>query len=147
MIELKRKIQQLQKEVDDIKAQTNKSPLRIEPAPMSIPTADLRRAITTQTAPADTKITANLYDNRGKEITSGKGAGINVYCLISGGGNLNEAIRLLADNTNIIVVKLPYDNEGTPEDRWWCVEGFQTFDTDHFQITGGKLQDTLFSCT
>ena len=84
----------------------------------------VRRAITTQDAPADTKITANLYDSAGIEQTEGDESNIDVYCSIAGGGNLDAAVPRLRNDTDIDVVKLPYDNEGTPEDRWFCIAPF-----------------------
>jgi len=79
--------------------------------------SDVRRAITTQAAPADTKITANLYDHAGVEITSGMGSEITVHCNISGGGNLDKAIPRLIDNQDIDV----YCEQGI----WRCTTLFQ----------------------
>jgi len=76
----------------------------------------VRRAITTQAAPADTKITANLYDNTGTEVTSGLGSGVDVYCSVIGGGNLNAAVPRLEDNDDIFVM-----NWGG---KWWCITLF-----------------------
>lgn len=77
----------------------------------------VRGAITTQAAPADTKITANLYKHDGTEITGGLGSGIDVYCDIAGGGNLNTAIPRLEGNQPMSVY-----NEGG---KWWCTTIFQ----------------------
>lgn len=98
-----------------------------------------RRARTTAAAGAATTIVCNLIDNEGNEIAAGLGSGITVNCNISGGGNLEDCIRSLADDD--------YLNVEWQAGKWYATEGFQTFDTDHFQITGGKLQDKLFSCT
>lgn len=69
-------------------------------------------------------------DATGKEIT--------VNCSISGGSALNTSIRALENGDLLEVVK-----HGS---SWYALEGFQTFDTDHFQITGSKIQDKLDTC-
>lgn len=76
----------------------------------------VRRAITTQAAPGDTKITANLYDNTGSEITTGLGSAIDVYCDTNGGGDLNVSVPLLKDNTELFVINI--------QGKWWCKERF-----------------------
>jgi len=75
-----------------------------------------RRARTTQSATANDHITCNLIGNDGVEITSGLGSGIEVYCNISHGTALNDAIRRLANDDYLMVV-----NSGG---KWWCTEGF-----------------------
>jgi hypothetical protein len=80
--------------------------------------AMVRRARTTQAAPSDTKITANLYDNTGAEITSGLGSGINVYCDTNGGGNLNVSVPLLKNLQTIFVINI--------QGKWWCMIPFNT---------------------
>ena len=80
-----------------------------------------RQARTTQAAPADTKITANLYSRAGIEITGADlGAGINVYCNITGSANLNSALPYLADAQDISV----YNQQG----KWWCNTVFHKMD-------------------
>jgi len=79
--------------------------------------AVVRRAITTQDAPADTKITANLYDNTDTEIESGLGSAIDVYCEIVGGGNLEDAVPLLKDDQDIFVINI--------QGKWWCTALFE----------------------
>jgi hypothetical protein len=83
------------------------------------------RAITTEAAPAATNITCNLYDSTGTEITSGEGSGIEVYCSIIGGGNLNAAVPRLEDNDDLFVVNLPYKNGTATESRYFCTSLFQ----------------------
>lgn len=88
-------------------------------------TAPVRRAITTEAAPAATNITCNLYDSSGQEITSGEGSAIEVYCSVIGGGNLSAAVPRLEDNDDLFIVQLPYNNGGTAESRWYCLSLFQ----------------------
>lgn len=78
-----------------------------------------RWARTTQNAPEDVKITANLLSRDGIEITEGEGVGIDVYCDIIGGGNLNAAVPRLIDDQDIPVVKRTIDVDGTPTERWY----------------------------
>ena len=81
----------------------------------------VRRAKTTAAAGAATTITANLYDNDGEtEITSGLGAGITVYCTVTGSANLNAAIPMLENDMDIPV----YNICG----KWYCSWGFQKMD-------------------
>ena len=98
----------------------------------------VRRAITTQAAPGTEYITANLYNHAGTEITEGLGSGITVYCDIVGGTKLSEAIPELTDNFDISVQNI--------QGKWYCTSIFQTYDTDHFQVVGDKLQDKLDTC-
>ena len=77
----------------------------------------IRRAKTTQAAPAATKITANLIGQDGDEITSGLGSGIDVYCDIAGGGNLNAAVPRLTNDFEFSVYNL--------NGKWYCAFGFQ----------------------
>jgi len=93
------------------------SPEIIQPTKSVRYPPNVRRAITTQAAPADTKITANLYDSDGNEITSGLGSGITVHCKIAGGGNLDSTLPILADNQDIDV----YNEQGI----WRCTTLFQ----------------------
>jgi len=85
----------------------------------------LRRAKCTADAGSGSTITVNLYNAAtGIEETTGDESGITVYCNISGGSALNEASRLLAIGSVIFVSRSVYDNAGTPETRWYAVEGF-----------------------
>jgi hypothetical protein len=105
----------------------------------------LRRAITTQDATAQTYITVNLYDKDGLEITEGEGSGIDVYCTIAGGGNLDKAMPKLTNGTNIWVSKY---KEGD-EDKWGCISTiFQKLNIDQLKVdaTNG-LQTTISPCT
>lgn len=87
---------------------------------------DIRRAKLTANAGSGNTITANLYNSAGVEQTSGDESGITVYCTIVGGTALNVAVPVIGDNQDIFVVKLPYDNSGTVEQRWYCTTIFQT---------------------
>ena len=87
----------------------------------------IRRATTTEAAGGDNTIAATV-----------NGEAISVICSITGGSALNAAVRQLASGDTLEVVK-----HGT---SWYSLEGFQTFDTDHFQITDNKLQDGLDTC-
>lgn len=104
-------------------------------------TKQVRRVISTEAATNNNHITCNLYNSNGVEQTSGDESGIEVYCSICGGSALDEAIPRLQDNKDLFVVKLPYDNAGTPEDRWYCISTiFQTIDkTKGLEISGDKL--------
>ena len=86
---------------------------------------EIRRAITTAAAGASATITANLYDSSGVEQTTGDEAGITVYCTVTGSANLNAAIPLLANDTDIFVTQLPYDST---TNRWYCTQIFQKMD-------------------
>ena len=86
---------------------------------------EIRRAITTQAAPAATYITANLYNKKGTEVTTGNEAAINVHCSVIGDVNLNAAVPRLANNDDIFVAKLPYSSASTIVRRWYCVSLFQ----------------------
>lgn len=101
--------------------QTRKRVANVRPSDL---TAGIRRAITTEAATANTQITCNLYDNNGIEQTTGDESGIEVYCSIMDGTALNAAVPRLEDNDDLFVVSLPYDNNGTPELRWYCVSLF-----------------------
>ncbi len=77
----------------------------------------IRMARTTEAAPAATNLTCNLIDSAGDEITSGGEFEVEVYCKISGGGNLNAALPRLANDDYLFVTRL--------ENKWWCVTVFQ----------------------
>lgn len=83
----------------------------------------VRRAKTTQAAPAGTTITANLYDFNGVEQTSGAESGITVYCtVVDGSANLNAALPRLRDNEDMFVAFLPFSSTAY---RWYCLSLFQ----------------------
>ena len=83
----------------------------------------VRRAKTTQAAPAGTTITANLYDFNGVEQTIGDESGITVYCtVVDGSANLNAALPRLRDNEDLFVAYLPYSSTAY---RWYCLQLFQ----------------------
>lgn len=108
----------------------------------------VRRAITTQAAPAQTYITANLYsESTGLEQTSGAESGLSIYCSTMG-ANLDVCIPRLKDNTDIWVAQFNYDNGGTATARWYMIgQVFQLVNADHLEVdaTNG-LQTTLFEC-
>lgn len=88
----------------------------------SLPT---RRAICTEDAGANSVITANLFDSSGVEL-DGSGEEITVYCNISNGSALNEAVPRLELGDTIFVVQSAYDiSEGEVIYRWYCVSNFQ----------------------
>lgn len=128
----------------------------------------VRRAITTQAAPNDVKITANIYDGDGIEQTEGDESGVDIYAKIAGDGTLklNKCLPFLVDNTEIDIAKFTVDVSGTPTERWYIVgQIFQPINTslfifdettnaltlklndDHLEVdaTDG-LQTTLFEC-
>ena len=74
--------------------------------------------------------------------TDAAGEEIVVYCKIADGSGgttkLNAAVPRLTDGDELKVVKIG--------DYWRCIDKFVALDTDHFQITDGKLQDKLSSC-
>ena len=120
MIELKRKIQQLEKEVEGIKAQVNKSPLRIEPP--SLPLASqIRWVQAIEDMPKDTKFKAKLFDKNTGVLTDEE---IDVHCTL-----ISLSYALLDDNAPFVlngdgpipVIQMNYDNEGTVEKRWHCL--------------------------
>lgn len=77
-----------------------------------------RLARTTEAATANDHITCNLINNRGIEVISGIGSGIEVYCNISNGSALNAAVRRLKDNNYLCVKNI--------NGKWFADEGFQT---------------------
>jgi hypothetical protein len=86
----------------------------------------IRRAKTTQAAPALETITANLYDYRGVEQTTGPESGVTVYCtVVDGGADLNASLPRYRDDEDIFITLLPFDNLGTPELRWFAPFPFQ----------------------
>jgi len=111
---------------------------------------DMRRAEVVENAPHDNIILANIYNLQGIEAIEGSdGYHAEIHCHISGwtgAGYLNESIRRLVTGDIINVEKLPFNNEGTVEQRWYAQEGFQRIDTTMFDIVDGKLSDKLDSC-
>jgi len=87
--------------------------------------AALRKAYCKNDAGTGSTIACYLdTDETGPEIT--------VNCNISGGSNLNEAIRRLKDGNRLLVCQI----DGT----WYSAEGFQVIDaTKGLEISGGKL--------
>jgi len=124
MIELERKIQQLQRDLENIKAQINKAPLRIAPAPMST-LEDLRWALVNEVdPPADVKIKCLLLDKKGQTTEEE----VDVYC---------DIITVLDAQLDGVVphLKKPlpipirqrniYDEETkTTTQQWWCIWWF-----------------------
>ena len=92
-------------------------------------TGGVRRAITTAAAGAAATIVCNLYDSNGVEVTAGDEFEVTVYCEITGTDTtLDEAIPALEDDMDIWIQQSNYDNEGTPELRWYCIQIFQKMD-------------------
>lgn len=81
----------------------------------------VRRAKTTENAPAATHINANLYDEDGVEQTSGPESNLDIYCSIMGGVDLEDAVPRLVSGSDIFVSKLPLSSS---VDRWYCVTIF-----------------------
>jgi len=94
-------------------------------ASLGLSATNVRRAITTQAAPAAKYITANLYGSDGIEITTGVESGLHVYCSIIGGVNLNGAVPRLTNDTDMFVTKTPYSSASSIAQRWYCVNIFQ----------------------
>lgn len=82
------------------------------------------RAKCTESAGTGNSITANIIIN-GTEQTTGDYAGVEIVCNLSGTTNLNECSRRLADDDELLVCKLSYNNSGTIEQKWYALEGFQ----------------------
>ena len=82
----------------------------------------VRRAITTEAAPAAQTITANLYDLDGVEQTSGDESGVSVTGIFIGGGFFSSSVPRLAENDDLFVVKL---KNGSGVDTWYCITLFQ----------------------
>ena len=78
------------------------------------------RATCTQDAQATNQITANLFKSDGTE-----GTAITVFCNISNGSALNEAVPRLEDNDEIFVTQSVFDDGGSPVTRYYCVSNFQ----------------------
>ncbi len=74
----------------------------------------IRRARAQEAAPADAYLSVKLCDQDGTEI----GSAFDVYCEISGGTALNEAIPRIADDDYLFVTNI----SGT----WYCTTVFQT---------------------
>jgi hypothetical protein len=80
----------------------------------------ISRATCTENAPGDNTIAANLINADGTE-----GDAVSVFCNISNGSALDEAVPRLEDNDEIFVTQSVFDNAGTPVFRWYCVTNFQ----------------------
>jgi hypothetical protein len=78
------------------------------------------RAACTEDAQSDNIIEATLYESDGTA-----GAAIEVYCNISNGSALNEAVPRLEDADDIFITQSMVDVTGTPTARWYCVSNFQ----------------------
>lgn len=88
-----------------------------------------RRAILTADAGSGSTITANLFHIKtGVEQTSGDESGITVYFNLSRSVDLNTCAPLL-EIDNIVTVSISnFDNAGTPEPRWTCVQTMAGFE-------------------
>ena len=85
---------------------------------VGIPIApSVRRARTTEAAPAATNLTCNIILNNDAEAASGLGYNVEVYCVISDGGNLNSALPRLANDDYLFVQNI--------QGKWWCTTVFQ----------------------
>lgn len=117
-IELKKEIQQLQKEVEDIKAQMNKTPLRITPATMSI-MEDLRWAVVNEVSPpSDVKIKCLLLDKSGQTTEEE----VDVYCNIITvlGAKLGGVVPRLKKPQLIPIRRRNVYSGGETLQQWWC---------------------------
>lgn len=85
----------------------------------------VRRARTTQDAPGNDTIRCSLYDEvTGVLAIEGPEYNTDVICLISNGSALNSATRRLEENDELFVTVSVFDNGGTPDFRWYAIEGF-----------------------
>ncbi len=80
----------------------------------------VRLAKTKESATDNDHITCNLLDMHGSEVTSGWGAGIEVYCTIMNGTALNEASPLIETN-KLLPVSYIFDH-------WRCANVFQGYE-------------------
>ena len=94
---------------------------RISDTAKSTSRGTVTRATCTQDAQATNQITANLFKSDGTE-----GTAITVFCNISNGTALNEAVPRLEDNDEIFVTQWVFDDGGTPTVRYYCVSNFQS---------------------
>jgi hypothetical protein len=78
------------------------------------------RAACTENAQGDNIIEATLYESDGTA-----GAAIEVYCNISNGTALDEAVPRLETGDDIFITQSMVDVTGTPTARWYCVSNFQ----------------------
>ena len=78
------------------------------------------RASCTEDAQSDNIMEATLYESDGTA-----GGAISVYCNISNGSALDEAVPRLETGDDIFVTKTMVDVAGTPTARWYCVSNFQ----------------------
>jgi len=109
--------------------------------------ADIRRAKLTQDATSTTTITANLYDANGIEQTEGPESNVKVYCLFAHPtGALSEAIPRLHEGQDIFVIKLPYNEDGYVQMRWYCLTIFQRIDPV-LTVQDGGLTTMLYLCS
>ena len=96
---------------------------------VGIPIApSVRRARTTEAAPAATNLTCNIILNNDVEAGVGElGYNIEVYCSIVGSANLNAAAPRLANDDYLFVQNI--------QGKWWCVTVFQaTEDCDCYSV-------------
>jgi len=122
-----RKIERTQKEIKEIKAQVDKTPLRIEPGGGGLATgSEIRRAILLEDAPYDIKIRANLCTPGGVEITEGEGANIDVYCwlFVRSEVMLDGCVPWLKQGMDIPVVKVKMIVDEVAVEKWYCLWPF-----------------------
>jgi len=121
-----RKLEQLEQDIQRLKGEINKSPLRIE-LPSSI--KEVRWAICTENAPDNRRwFWAHLLDSSGKPITEGEKADIKVYCTVIGLPTvmLKACVPRLFDDPEgerpIPIVKRPcyIEDEEKTEIHWHC---------------------------
>lgn len=126
-----RRLEQAEQDIQRLKGEINKSPLRIEPSMFS--TKEVRWAICTEDAPDDRRwIWANLLDSSGNPITEGEEADIKVYCNVFGPDEvmLKDCVPWLEDdpdgNWPMPIVQKPFYNDETSktEMRWECLWWF-----------------------
>ena len=127
--------------VEDINDRSNRVFRRVSKPAVTTPANPVRLARAIENAPAGNEILANLFDSSGIEITEGDKSGITVICQISGGSDLNEATRRLANGDKLFVIEITISVEETPTLAWHAVEGFQGTESDIGIIRRAKVTE------
>lgn len=125
-----KKVEKLEKDIKLLFNEVNLHTVRQEPERLKEVYA-VRKAVAKENSPAATKIRCNLCDDKGREIEYGEQGvetNVDVYCLLlaDAGVNLADCTPDVKAGDPLVIVKLPYWDEGTESShiRWYCLFWF-----------------------